>query len=558
MYKLNEDLSIYVTRGDAVLLDVKAKDKDGNEYTFVPGDLVRFKVCKKKNTSVVVLQKDFPITAETKSVQVFLSKDETKIGTTISKPVDYWYEVELNPLSDPQTIIGYDEDGAKVFKLFPEGADKEVEGHEPNTEEEKLLSHYMDDKLDLSSARPVENQVIARAIARLEAGYDAVADIVTPQRYGAVGDGETDDTKAIQLAIDSGNVVRFPLGRYNICGDIVINADNVKIIGEGAILLLNGNNIVVGGDSSADIKNNFSISGIQLSYGSLQIKCLNNFSVDNCYIHNVENGLVGSHCYNGNIVNSKFTDCDVGVLFDKDILAPNETADHNLISVRNCKFYNNSDAAFIIRGGFVGEFSCNAVEGNHRGIVIEGVSDFKAMSNYFEYNESDIITLNNYGSVLNNSIQIGGNRIFGNADSTPTGMILTGTIIGLFLQPNSWGGLAVLIDNKAILSGPVLLYQVNNTTKKFPTFINNMRTITPELIINPVNTAPEIVTGRMFTLNDVMHAHTKLGDYVLDYKLGYVPTLNTTPTSGDGLLYLLPDGTLRIKINGVEKKVTLS
>ena len=29
--------------------------------------------------------------------------------------------------TQPQTIIGYDEDGAKVFRLFPEGADAEVE-----------------------------------------------------------------------------------------------------------------------------------------------------------------------------------------------------------------------------------------------------------------------------------------------------------------------------------------------------------------------------------------------------------------------------------------------
>jgi hypothetical protein len=41
--------------------------------------------------------------------------------------VDYWYEVELNPDEDCQTIVGYDEDGAKVLRLFPEGADVNAE-----------------------------------------------------------------------------------------------------------------------------------------------------------------------------------------------------------------------------------------------------------------------------------------------------------------------------------------------------------------------------------------------------------------------------------------------
>jgi hypothetical protein len=69
------------------------------------------------------LQKDFPVVEATENVDIFLSKEDTKFGEVISKPKDYWYEVELNPEDNPQTIIGYDEDGAKIFKLFPEGDD---------------------------------------------------------------------------------------------------------------------------------------------------------------------------------------------------------------------------------------------------------------------------------------------------------------------------------------------------------------------------------------------------------------------------------------------------
>lgn len=125
MYKINDDLSIYVTRGDVVAFDVTA-DSDNGAYRFMPGDVVRFKAYAKKNCANVVIQKDFEVEIESSSVQVFLDDKDTKIGRVISKPLDYWYEVELNPDTCPQTIIGYDEDGAKIFKLFPEGGEYEL------------------------------------------------------------------------------------------------------------------------------------------------------------------------------------------------------------------------------------------------------------------------------------------------------------------------------------------------------------------------------------------------------------------------------------------------
>jgi hypothetical protein len=124
MFKVNEDKSIYLTRGDHIQLTLMASDGD-DAYTFRQGDLVRFKVFEKKNCENVVLQKDFRVESDTTEVVITLAEEDTKIGEEISKPKDYWYEVEVNPEIQPTTIIGYDEDGAKIFKLFPEGGDLE-------------------------------------------------------------------------------------------------------------------------------------------------------------------------------------------------------------------------------------------------------------------------------------------------------------------------------------------------------------------------------------------------------------------------------------------------
>lgn len=161
MFTINDDMSIYVTRGDIVFFEVTAGDDD-EKYIFQPGDVVRMKVTEKKDCEAVVFQKDFPVTAAAETVGILLTEEETKIGDVISKPTDFWYEIELNPFTNPQTIVGYDEEGAKIFKLFPEGKDVE----ETTVTQEDIP--VVDKELSLTSERPVENQAVTRAITDLE------------------------------------------------------------------------------------------------------------------------------------------------------------------------------------------------------------------------------------------------------------------------------------------------------------------------------------------------------------------------------------------------------
>lgn len=174
MFKINTDLSIEITRGDAVEFIVTAQE-NGKNYVFKTGDVVRFKVFEKKGCDCVVLQKDFGVESDTEEVTVVLEEADTKIGELIHKPKDYWYEVELNPDTLPYTIIGYDEDGAKVFKLYPEGRDL---GADPITPED---IPFVDKELDITSHNPVENQAITKEFAKVNETIQENADATTQE-----------------------------------------------------------------------------------------------------------------------------------------------------------------------------------------------------------------------------------------------------------------------------------------------------------------------------------------------------------------------------------------
>lgn len=169
MFFIDEDQVIHVTRGDTIAFSVTAEN-EGKAYKFQAGDVVLFRVYEKKSAENVVLQKAFNVTTEKETVEVLLTENDTRFGEIISKPTDYWYEVELNPYSNPQTILGYDENGAKVFKLYPEGADEEIV-----IEPEDIP--IVDAELDPTSERPIQNQAVTRAMMQVITDVeDMVAD----------------------------------------------------------------------------------------------------------------------------------------------------------------------------------------------------------------------------------------------------------------------------------------------------------------------------------------------------------------------------------------------
>ena len=113
----SEDKSLSINRGDRGTIRLKLKDNK----TFSVGDKIKFSVVNRRDYNDVVFQKEYTVTEESNTFDLVLTKEDTKIGDGISKPVTYNYEIEYN--SD-QTLLGYDNERGKQFILYPEAGTK--------------------------------------------------------------------------------------------------------------------------------------------------------------------------------------------------------------------------------------------------------------------------------------------------------------------------------------------------------------------------------------------------------------------------------------------------
>lgn len=128
MFKIDDDTKlIELTRGDVAGINLSVED-----YTFQVGDKIRLNIYNARRMNVdPVFTKEFEVEEAGETFNMQLTSNDTKFGQMKSKPIDYWYEIQLN---DDQTIIGYDDNinkdskkGEKIFRLYPEGYIKEVQ-----------------------------------------------------------------------------------------------------------------------------------------------------------------------------------------------------------------------------------------------------------------------------------------------------------------------------------------------------------------------------------------------------------------------------------------------
>lgn len=128
MFIIDEDgTTLKVTRGQSGTITFGALTPEGEPYTFQAGDVLRLNVTKVNKENSVVMSVDTTIEEATTEATISITSFDSKIGTVINKPTDYWYDIELNPDSAiAQMLLGYDDDGPKIFKLYPESIKEEA------------------------------------------------------------------------------------------------------------------------------------------------------------------------------------------------------------------------------------------------------------------------------------------------------------------------------------------------------------------------------------------------------------------------------------------------
>ena len=87
MYRVDKNMSVYLTRGDACLLPIYCKNSKGESYIFRNGETLRFRVFRKRQCKEVVLVKDITVFEDTDRVELFLSPNEISWGTPAYKRV---------------------------------------------------------------------------------------------------------------------------------------------------------------------------------------------------------------------------------------------------------------------------------------------------------------------------------------------------------------------------------------------------------------------------------------------------------------------------------------
>ena len=415
MFVMNDDLSIYATRGDIVFFNVSAMD--GNmSYKFQPGEIVRMSIYGKKEADECVMQKDFAVEEVTENVFIFLDEEDTKIGESISKHKDYWYEIVLNPDTMPQTIIGYDENGAKIFRLFPESAEIE-DTYQPSVEDFPVV----DSELDMTSPRPVANQAIARAVTTIldtcERTNAAVAEnFVTPEMFGAIGDGVADDTEAIQAALDSGARTVLLHKSYRISDSLKIKS-NTTVMFSGAIHCYQKADggyysaVVLEDVENVSLDNPRLVCSYEIEYEwshGILLNRTRNVSMYNVHCAGFADGV----CVSYSISSESYNDN----LYIDSIIA--DKCKRNGVTVECCKDSYIGRIVGIEVGGFSPN-TCLDIEHDKAGLSIENLVIDSVYS--YKCNGGVQFILNGYGNINVNNVEIlDGNFYFTGSESKVT------------------------------------------------------------------------------------------------------------------------------------------
>lgn len=115
--QITNNNTIKINRGNSLSLDISI-DNAGEDYIYKEGDVVGIAIYNANSlNNPPVISKFVNAIAGDTVTNITLTDEEMKLGQPQNYPINYWYEITLNS----ETVLGFDEDGAKILVLYPEG-----------------------------------------------------------------------------------------------------------------------------------------------------------------------------------------------------------------------------------------------------------------------------------------------------------------------------------------------------------------------------------------------------------------------------------------------------
>jgi hypothetical protein len=304
---------------------------------------------------------------------------------------------------------------------------------------------------------------------------------VSVKDFGAVGDGVTDDTAAIQSALNTGKSVFIPDGSFYFTLPLRYTADDQTIFGHGNTSILKHRGTGIAGPSwiSTDGRNNVSLLDLQIDGGS-GVTAANpglyilggskNVSVGNVFFNGGNQVVYLATCSNIKVVNNTFDGCGYGVIQRINHVSSYVLIDGNvcLNSVQdfveaNCASSAPSEHWVVSNNTYdtAAQYPTPITEGRFagitsvRGVVITGNTITKAAGDaaiHLEDTLGDTIIANN---VFDNCLTSGGINAYISILNTAENTIISGNI---FLRTDATLPAAIAVEtNSNVYSNTMIL-----------------------------------------------------------------------------------------------------